>query len=58
MNEIGLQIAKFEMMKALIGNQQNDVVSTSVSIEFLVVWSPMLLKNDINVFITVDGHAE
>lgn len=34
MNEIGLQIAKFEMMKALIGNQQNDVVSTAFNIEY------------------------
>lgn len=34
MNEIGPQIAKFEMMKALIDNQKNDVVSTAFSIEY------------------------
>lgn len=34
-NKIGLQLAKFKLLKALTGNRQNDFVSTAFIIETL-----------------------
>lgn len=37
MNKIGLQLAKFKLLKALTGNRQNDFVSTAFVIETFAV---------------------
>lgn len=53
MNKIGLQLAKFKLLKALTGNRLNDFVSTVFIIGTLADWSPILLKKGINVAINI-----